>query len=78
MEMLGEAVQFKILEEKVDALIAYTASLKQENELLVEKLHIEKEKTSKLMNEIDDFKKARMSVRQRIESLLKRMEQTDA
>ena len=49
MGMLEETDQFQVLGEKVDALIAYTASLKQENERLVEKLHIEEEKTGKLM-----------------------------
>ena len=78
MEMLEETDQFQVLGEKVDALIAYTASLKQENERLVEKLHIEEEKTSELMNEIECFKAARVNVRQRVATLLERIEQVGA
>lgn len=78
MEMLEETDQFQVLGEKVDALIAYTASLKQENERLVEKLHIEEEKTSELMNEIECFKAARVNVKRRVATLLERIEQVDA
>ena len=78
MDMLEETDQFQVLGERVDALIAYTASLKQENERLVEKLHIEEEKTSELMNEIECFKAARVNVRQRVVTLLERIEQVGA
>ena len=76
--MMEETYQLEILGEKVDAFIAYTASLKQENERLVEKLHIEEGKTSELMNEIECYKAARVNVRQRVATLLKRIEQVDA
>jgi len=78
METLGETDQFQVLEEKVDALIAYTSSLKQENERLVEKLHIEEERTSKFMNEIEGYRTARGNVKQRVATLLERIEQVDA
>ena len=78
METLEETDQFQDLEERVDALIAYTALLKQEKELLVEKLHVEEEKTREFMNEIEELKVARVNVKQRVATLLERIEQVDA
>lgn len=78
MVMLEETDQFPVLGEKVDAFIACTASLKKENEQLVERLHIEEGKTSELMNEIEYFRAARVNVRQRVAALLEKIEQVDA
>ena len=78
METLEEIGPFQVLEKKVEALIVYAASLKQEKERLVEKLHTEEEKTRQLMNKIEELKAARVNVKQRVETLLERIEQVDA
>lgn len=78
METLEEIDPFQVLETKVEALIVYTASLKEEKERLVEKLHTEEKKTRKLMNEIKELKAARVNVKQRVATLLERIERVDA
>ena len=47
--------QFQLLEEKVDSLIKYIASLKKEKESLAEKLHIQEEKLTDLMHEVEEL-----------------------
>jgi uncharacterized coiled-coil DUF342 family protein len=69
--------QFQLLEEKVDSLIKYIASLKKENESLAEKLHIQEEKLADLMHEVEQLKAARGKVKQRVVTLLERIEQVD-
>ena len=78
METSEEIGPFQVLEKKVEALIVYTASLKQEKERLVEKLHTEEEKTRQLMNKIKELKAARVNVKQRVATLLERIERVDA
>jgi len=77
METSEEIGPFQVLEKKVEALIVYTASLKQEKERLVEKLHTEEEKTRQLMNKIKELKAARVNVKQRVATLLERIEGVD-
>lgn len=72
-----EMDQFQLLEEKVDSLIKYIASLKKENESLAEKLQIQEEKITDLAEEVDHLKDARVKVKQRIVTLLERIEQAD-
>ena len=69
---------FQVLEKKVKALIVYTASLKKEKERLVKKLHTEEEKTRQLTNEIEELKAARVNVKQRVATLLEKIERVDA
>ena len=69
--------QFQLLEEKVDSLIQYIASLKKENESLAEKLHIQQEKLTDLTQELEQLKEARGKVKQRVVTLLERIEQAD-
>jgi uncharacterized coiled-coil DUF342 family protein len=78
METLEEIGPFQVLEKRVEAFIVYTASLKQEKERLVEKLHTEEGKTRKLMNEIQELKAERVNVKQRVATLLERIERVDA
>ena len=72
-----EMDQFQLLEEKVDSLIQYIASLKKENESLAEKLHIQEGKLTDLMQEVEQLKEARGKVKQRVVTLLERIEQAD-
>jgi uncharacterized coiled-coil DUF342 family protein len=69
--------QFQLLEEKVDSLIQYIASLKKENESLAEKLHIQEGKLTDLTQEVEQLKEARGKVKQRVVTLLERIEQAD-
>ena len=69
--------QFQLLEEKVDSLIQYIATLKKENESLAEKLHIQEEKLTNLTQEVEQLKEARGKVKQRVVTLLERIEQAD-
>jgi uncharacterized coiled-coil DUF342 family protein len=69
--------QFQLLEEKVDSLIQYIATLKKENESLAEKLHIQEEKLTNLTQEVEQLKAARGKVKQRVVTLLERIEQAD-
>jgi uncharacterized coiled-coil DUF342 family protein len=69
--------QFQLLEEKIDSLIQYIATLKKENESLAEKLHIQEEKLTNLTQELEQLKTARGKVKQRVVTLLERIEQAD-
>ena len=69
--------QFQLLEEKVDSLIKYIASVKKEKESLAEKLHIQEEKLTDLMHEVEELRAARGKVKQRVVNLLERIEQAD-
>ena len=69
--------QFQLLEEKIDSLIKYIATLKKENESLAEKLHIQEEKLTNLTQELEQLKAARGKVKQRVVTLLERIEQAD-
>ncbi len=69
--------QFQLLEEKIDSLIQYIATLKKENESLDEKLHIQEEKLTNLTHELERLKEARGKVKQRVVTLLERIEQAD-
>ncbi|KPK15668.1 MAG: hypothetical protein AMK69_27200 [Nitrospira bacterium SG8_3] len=69
--------QFQLLEEKIDSLIQFIATLKKENESLAEKLHIQAEKLTNLTQELEQLKAARGKVKQRVVTLLERIEQAD-
>ena len=73
--MPEEMDQFQVLEEKVDSLLNYIKSLKKENESLAEKTQIQEEKLSDLAEELEHLKTARVKAKQRIVSLLERIEQ---
>ena len=72
-----EMDQFQILEAKVDSLIKFTQSLKKEKESLLEKLHIQEEKIADLISELDHLKGSRDKAKQRVLSLLEKLEQIE-
>jgi predicted nuclease with TOPRIM domain len=72
-----ETDQFQVLEAKVDALIKFTASLKKEKESLLEKLHIQEGKIADLTSELDALKGSRDRAKQRVLSLLEKLEQIE-
>ena len=69
--------QFQLLEEKIDSLIQYIATLKKEKESLAEELHIQEEKLANLTHELEQLREARGKVKQRVVTLLERIEQAD-
>ena len=72
-----ETDQFQVLEAKVDSLIKFASSLKQEKESLLEKLHIQEGKIADLISELDNLKGLRDKAKQRVLSLLDKLEQID-
>ena len=72
-----EMDQFQILEAKVDSLIKFTHSLKKEKESLLEKLHIQEEKIANLTGELETLKGSRDKAKQRVLSLLEKLEQIE-
>ena len=73
-----EVDQFQMLEEKVDSLIEKTMALKNEKEALEEKLRIEEEKVSDLNSKIETLRSGRNDAKQKIMSLLEKMEQVSS
>ncbi len=70
-----EVDQFKLLEEKVDSLIEKTIALKNEKGALEKKLRIEEEKVAELNGKIEKLRSGRNDAKQKILSLLEKMEQ---
>jgi len=70
-----ETDQFQVLEAKVDSLIKFTHSLKKES--LVEKLHFQEEKIADLKSELETLKGSRDKAKQRVLSLLEKLEQIE-
>ena len=72
-----EMDQFQILEAKVDSLIKFAHSLKKEKESLLEKLHIQEGKIADLISELETLKGSRDKAKQRVLSLLEKLEQIE-
>ncbi len=75
MEFGEEIDQFELLEKKIDALISLVTSLSRERDSMAEKVQILEGKTADLTNEVESLKTAKDSARQRIVSLLEKIEQ---
>ena len=72
-----ETDQFQVLEAKVDSLIKFTQSLKKEKESLLEKLQIQEGKLADLASELENLKGSRDKAKQRVLSLLEKLEQIE-
>jgi chromosome segregation ATPase len=72
-----EMDQFQVLEAKVDSLIKFAHSLKKEKESLLEKLHIQEGKIADLLSELESLKGSRDKAKQRVLSLLEKLEQIE-
>jgi septal ring factor EnvC (AmiA/AmiB activator) len=77
MQKSDEMDQFQVLEEKVDALIKSVSSFKREKESLLEKLQIQEERIADLTGELENLKAGRDKAKQRIFSLLEKIEQLE-
>ena len=74
MDTGGEMDQFQLLEEKIDNLIEFITVLKREKESIAEKAQIQEEKIADLNKQLESLKAGRDSARQRIISLLEKIE----
>ena len=70
-----EIDQFQLLEEKVDGLIEKTMALKGERDIFEKKLRIEEEKVVALNAELEKLRSGRNDAKEKIMSLLEKMEQ---
>ncbi|MFO8091039.1 MAG: cell division protein ZapB [Desulfatiglandaceae bacterium] len=77
MENIGEFEQFQLLEQKIDSLLELVSTLKKEKAALAEQTHIQEEKLVDLSEQLSALKAGRDKARQRIVSLLERMEQAE-
>ena len=75
MEIGEEIDQFELLEKKIDALISLVSSLSRERDSMAEKVQILEGKTADLTNEVENLRTAKDNARQRIVSLLEKIEQ---
>jgi FtsZ-binding cell division protein ZapB len=69
--------QFQLLEDKIDNLIEMIKNLKSEKESFAEKFQIQEKKLADLTKEVEGLKSGRDKAKQRILSLLEKMEQID-
>jgi chromosome segregation ATPase len=77
MSKTEEMDQFQVLEAKVDSLIKFDNSLKKEKESMLEKLHIQEGKIADLTSELENLKGSRDKAKQRVLSLLEKLEQIE-
>jgi FtsZ-binding cell division protein ZapB len=77
MHKSEEIDQFQTLEDKVDSLIKMVIAMKRERESLLEKTHIQEEKIADLVSEAEALKASRDKAKQKILSLLEKMEQIE-
>jgi chromosome segregation ATPase len=75
MEKGDEIDQFQILETKVESLIKYVGSLKQEKETLVEKVGDLEKRVAGMGAEVKRLHTARDQAKARIVKLLEKIEQ---
>jgi len=74
MGLAVEMDQFLMLEEKVDVLIKAINALTQERDSVRQKFQVQQEKMAQASREIEELKSARDDARQRIASLLDKIE----
>jgi predicted nuclease with TOPRIM domain len=77
MHETGEIDQFQLLENKVDSLIGLITELKKEKSILAEKVQVQDEKLVDLTEQIQGLNTAREKAKQRIISMLEKIEQID-
>jgi septal ring factor EnvC (AmiA/AmiB activator) len=77
MQKSEETDQFQVLEEKVDFLIKSVGSFRKEKDSLLEKIQIQEERIADLTAELENLKASRDKAKQRIFSLLEKIEQAE-
>jgi len=72
----GEEIdQFQLLEEKIDNLIGLVGSLKKDKDAFGEKLQIQEDKVADLTEQLRKSEAAKDMARQRVSTLLDKIEQ---
>ena len=77
MEIAGDIDQFHLLEQKVDALIEMLKVLKKEKVSLMDQVQMQENKLADLGEQLEGLKSARDQAKQRIVSLLEKIEQIE-
>jgi chromosome segregation ATPase len=77
MMMAEEMDQFQLLEQKIDGLLELVGSLRKEKAALAEKTQIQEERLRDVAEEVETLKTARDKARQRILSLLDKIEKVE-
>lgn len=72
-----EVDYFNVLEERIESLINFIKSLKEENGILRDKNQNLKEKLTSLSGEIESLERAKDQARDRVVTLLKKIEGLD-
>jgi hypothetical protein len=75
MDSGGDIDQFQLLEEKVEHLIELVTVLKREKDSIVEKAEIQEEKMADLTKQNESLRSDRDKAKQRILTLLEKIEQ---
>jgi hypothetical protein len=75
MVQKGEEIdQLELLEQRVESLIRYVASVKHDKQEMAEKIRIQEEKITALTDEVERLRLNRDKARQSIVSLLEKIE----
>ena len=74
MDTANDLDQFELLEQKIDLRIERIGVLKRDNDALGEKVRTQEEKLTELNQNLQTLKDARDQARQRIVSLLEKIE----
>lgn len=77
MENIGELEQFQLLEQKIDSLLGLVDSVRKEKAALAEQVQIQQEKLMDLSEQVSVLNAGRDKARQRVQSLLERIEQAE-
>jgi len=77
MEKGEEIDQFQLLEEKVNSLISLVGSLREEKESLNGKIRVQEDRIADLNAEVEQLRALRENAKQRVVSLLEKMEQLE-
>ena len=77
METSENVDHFNMLEEKVNKLIAYVTSLRQEKALLQERIDKQSKQIAAMTDEMETLRAIRDGARERVVELFKNIEQLD-
>lgn len=77
MTMGEEMDQFQLLEQKIDGLLELVGTLRAEKAALAEKAQIQEERLRDLAEEVESMKTARDKAKQRILTLLDKIEKVE-
>ena len=77
MELVKDMEQFNLLEEKIDSLIQIIQSLKEEKTQYLSRIDSQEKRIEELSGEIEKLHEARDTAKEKIISLLQKIEQIE-